>query len=68
VEAVLARLHREIEQVPPIYSALKVEGRRAYDLARSGEGGGDGGEASDDPRSFRSAGALDFDRGERGFG
>jgi len=26
-----------IEQVPPRYSALKVEGRRAYDLARAGE-------------------------------
>jgi tRNA pseudouridine55 synthase len=26
-----------IEQVPPIYSALKVEGRRAYDLARAGQ-------------------------------
>jgi tRNA pseudouridine55 synthase len=37
VEAVLARFTGEIDQVPPIYSALKVEGRRAYDLARSGE-------------------------------
>ena len=27
----------EIEQVPPRYSALKIEGRRAYDLARAGE-------------------------------
>ena len=27
----------EIEQVPPIYSAVKVDGERAYDLARSGE-------------------------------
>jgi len=26
-----------IEQRPPAYSALKVEGRRAYDLARAGE-------------------------------
>ncbi len=26
-----------IEQVPPAYSALKVDGRRAYDLARAGE-------------------------------
>mgnify|MGYP000199135623 CR=1 FL=1 len=26
-----------IEQVPPIYSALKVEGKRAYALARQGE-------------------------------
>ena len=27
----------EIEQVPPAFSALKIEGRRAYDLARAGE-------------------------------
>lgn len=27
----------DIEQVPPAFSALKVEGKRAYDLARAGE-------------------------------
>ena len=27
----------EIEQVPPPYSAVKVKGRRAYDMARKGE-------------------------------
>ena len=37
VEAVLARFTGLIEQVPPAYSALKVGGRRAYDLARAGE-------------------------------
>ncbi len=26
-----------IRQVPPIYSAIKIEGRRAYDLARAGQ-------------------------------
>ncbi|MFS0850601.1 tRNA pseudouridine(55) synthase TruB [Novosphingobium panipatense] len=36
VEAVLARFTGPIEQVPPAYSALKVDGERAYDLARSG--------------------------------
>jgi tRNA pseudouridine55 synthase len=36
VEAVLERFTGEIEQVPPAYSALKVEGKRAYDLARAG--------------------------------
>jgi tRNA pseudouridine55 synthase len=36
-EAVLPRFTGPIEQVPPSYSALKIEGRRAYDLARSGE-------------------------------
>ncbi|HEV7659993.1 MAG TPA: tRNA pseudouridine(55) synthase TruB [Allosphingosinicella sp.] len=37
VEAVLPRFTGEIEQVPPAYSALKVGGKRAYDLARAGE-------------------------------
>lgn len=37
VAAVLERFTGEIEQVPPAYSALKVEGRRAYDRARAGE-------------------------------
>ena len=26
-----------IEQTPPLYSAIKIEGRRAYDIARAGE-------------------------------
>ena len=33
----LPRFIGEIEQVPPAYSALKVEGKRAYTLARAGE-------------------------------
>ena len=37
VAAVLPRFTGEIEQVPPAYSALKVDGARAYDLARAGE-------------------------------
>jgi len=36
VEAALPRFVGEIEQVPPAYSAVKVEGARAYDLAREG--------------------------------
>jgi len=32
-----AALVGSIEQMPPAYSALKVDGRRAYDLARAGE-------------------------------
>ncbi len=35
--AVLPRFTGTIEQVPPAYSALKVDGQRAYDLARKGE-------------------------------
>ena len=27
----------EIQQIPPQYSAVKVDGDRAYDLARDGE-------------------------------
>ena len=37
VEAVLPRFTGPIEQIPPNYSALKVEGKRAYELARAGE-------------------------------
>jgi tRNA pseudouridine55 synthase len=37
VEAALARFTGPIEQVPPVYSALKVEGQRAYKRARAGE-------------------------------
>ena len=37
VEAVLPRFTGAIEQVPPAFSALKVDGKRAYDLARAGE-------------------------------
>ena len=36
IEAVLSRFTGEIEQVPPAFSALKVGGKRAYALARSG--------------------------------
>jgi tRNA pseudouridine55 synthase len=36
IAAILARFTGPIEQVPPAYSALKVDGRRAYDMARSG--------------------------------
>lgn len=35
--AVLPRFTGPIEQVPPAYSALKIDGKRAYDLARAGE-------------------------------
>jgi tRNA pseudouridine55 synthase len=36
VAAVLPRFLGEIEQTPPVYSAIKVAGMRAYDLAREG--------------------------------
>jgi tRNA pseudouridine55 synthase len=37
IEAVLPRFTGPIEQVPPAYSAIQVDGKRAYDLARAGE-------------------------------
>ncbi|MBN8501756.1 MAG: tRNA pseudouridine(55) synthase TruB [Sphingomonadales bacterium] len=36
IDAVLPRFTGPIAQVPPAYSAIKVDGERAYDLARSG--------------------------------
>ncbi|MDR2622471.1 MAG: tRNA pseudouridine(55) synthase TruB [Dysgonamonadaceae bacterium] len=36
VMAVLQRFTGSIEQVPPAYSAVKVQGNKAYDLARKG--------------------------------
>ena len=37
IEAALGAFRGQIEQVPPQYSAVKVDGERAYDLAREGE-------------------------------
>ena len=37
VRALLPRFTGVIEQIPPQYSAIKIQGERAYDLARDGE-------------------------------
>jgi tRNA pseudouridine55 synthase len=37
IRALLPRFTGRIEQTPPRYSALKIEGERAYNLARDGE-------------------------------
>lgn len=37
VEQVLARFVGEIEQTPPAFSAIKINGQRAYKLARAGK-------------------------------
>jgi tRNA pseudouridine55 synthase len=37
IEAVLPSFTGPIEQVPPAYSAIKIDGKRAYDRARAGE-------------------------------
>ncbi len=36
IETVLAQFTGEITQIPPMYSALKVDGRKLYELARKG--------------------------------
>jgi len=38
IDAVLPWFTGPIDQVPPAYSALKIDGERAYDRARAGEG------------------------------
>lgn len=47
IEAVLARFRGEIEQIPPMYSAIRKDGRRLYELARKGE------EVEREPRQVR---------------
>ncbi len=37
LRAALERFLGEIEQVPPVFSAVRVQGRRAYELARRGK-------------------------------
>jgi tRNA pseudouridine55 synthase len=37
VEAALPRFTGEIEQIPPAYSALKIDGKPAYERSRAGE-------------------------------
>ncbi len=37
IEALLPRFTGEIMQTPPAFSAIKIDGHRAYDLARDGE-------------------------------
>ena len=37
VEAVLDRFRGDIQQIPPMYSAIKINGQKLYDLARKGK-------------------------------
>lgn len=37
VEAALERFRGEIDQVPPMFSAVKIHGQKLYDLARKGQ-------------------------------
>ena len=63
IAAAIPRLVGMISQVPPVYSAIKIAGERAYDLAREGEA------VTLDPRtvfvqSVRLLGMPDRDRAE----
>lgn len=37
IEAILPQFTGEIQQIPPMYSAIKKDGKKLYDLARAGE-------------------------------
>lgn len=37
VKEILEKFLGEIEQTPPIFSAIKIDGKRAYDMARAGQ-------------------------------
>ena len=37
VKNIISQFTGEIEQIPPAYSAIKINGKRSYDLARQGE-------------------------------
>lgn len=37
IDQVIPKFTGEIHQVPPVYSAVKVDGKRAYDYARDGQ-------------------------------
>ncbi len=53
LESVLTRFRGEIRQIPPMYSAIKVNGKKLYDLARKGR------EVERQPRSV-TIHALDY--------
>ena len=53
IEAVLARFRGEIQQIPPMYSAIKVNGQKLCDLARKGR------EIAREPRTV-TIHSLDF--------
>lgn len=37
IQEILSKFIGEIEQKPPVFSAIKIDGERAYDLARAGQ-------------------------------
>lgn len=37
IKSTMAKFNGEITQIPPIYSAIKINGQRAYDMARKGQ-------------------------------
>lgn len=58
VNTVLAAFHGAITQIPPMYSALKHQGRRLYELARQGE------EVERKPRDLTISELTLLDKGE----
>lgn len=50
VEAVLERFRGQQQQIPPMYSAIKINGQKLYDLARKGQ------EVERKPRSITVSG------------
>lgn len=38
MEEILPKFRGEISQVPPLYSAIQIDGKRLYEIARKGEG------------------------------
>ncbi len=63
IEAALPAFIGEIEQMPPVFSAVKIDGRRAYDLARNAT------PVAPEPRrvridSFRLIGVPDADHAD----
>ena len=57
LEDILSRFRGEISQIPPMYSAIKINGQKLYDLARKGQ------EVERKPRKITifSLECLDFD-------
>ena len=53
IQAVLARFRGEIQQIPPMYSAIKINGQKLCDLARKGR------EVAREPRTI-TIHSLDF--------
>ena len=61
IEAALKKFKGDIEQLPPIYSAIKVQGKKLYEYAREGK------EVKIEPRrvNIKEINVLNFDKKNR---